>query len=56
MMDLSNNEIYPAWTIAFQCPQLDDQYSADRYHSGFEKDSNKRHAENIEPYELSGSK
>ena len=53
---LSNNEIYLAWTIVFQPPQLDDQPSPDRHHSVFEKDSNKRYAENTEPYELPGSK
>ena len=52
---LSNNEIYLAWTIAFQPPQSDDQPSANRDHSVTEKDSNQRYAENTESHELRGS-
>ena len=33
-------------------PQPNDKSSADRDHSVTEKDSNKRHAENIDPHEL----
>ena len=52
---LSNNEIYPAWAITFQPPNLMTNPQQIRDHSATEKDSNQRYAENTESHELRGS-
>ena len=44
---LNKNDIYPPWTIAFQCPKFDVQPQTSRDNHVIEKKSSQRDAYNL---------